>query len=232
MKRYLLVTFAGLLLAGCDHVETGPVQHETRSIPMDKSELTRVEIRMGAGELTVRKGSTNFLDAAFDYQRPSWKPTVNYRSTGVRSDLEILQPSDSGGFGNNEYKWDIQLNDSILMDVVAKLGAGEAKMNLGELTLRSVEMNMGAGEVNMDLRGKIPARSYDVHINGGVGQANVYLPRDVGIYATAQGGIGEIHVSGLEQRGNHWVNASKLDSPITIRVDVKGGIGEIRLVAE
>ena len=227
------VTLAFVLLAACNEDgRIGREERETKILELDKSELTRVEIRMGAGELTVRKGSTNFLDAAFDYQRPSWKPTVNYRSTGVRSDLEILQPSDTGGFGNTEYKWDLQLNEGILMDLVAKLGAGEAKMNLGDLTLRSVEMNMGAGEVNMDLRGKIPARSYDVHINGGVGQANVYLPRDVGIYATAQGGIGEIHVSGLEQRGNHWVNASKLDSPITIRVDVKGGIGEIRLVAE
>ena len=219
------------MLAGCDHLESGPVQHETRSIPLDKSELSRVEIKMGAGELTIRHGSTNFMDATFDFQRASWKPIVNYRSTGVRSDLEISQP-DVSGFGNTEYKWDIQLNDGVLMDVVARLGAGEAKMNLGELNLRGVDMNIGVGEVTLDLRGRIPARSYDVRINGGIGQANVYLPRDVAIYATAQGGIGDINVSGLEQRGNHWVNAAKLDSPVTIRVDVKGGIGEIRLVAD
>jgi len=219
-------------LAGCDHVSPGPMQHETRSVPLDKSELTRVEIRMGAGELTVRRGSTNLLDATFDYDRPSWKPVVNYRSTGVRSDLEIVQPSETGGFGDTRYTWNLQLSDSVLMDVIAKLGAGKAIMNLGDLNLRSVEMNMGAGEVDMDLRGRVPARSYDVRINGGVGQATVRLPRDVGIYATAAGGIGDIHVSGLEQRGNHWVNTSKVDSPVTIRVDVKGGIGEIRLVAD
>ena len=232
MKPYLWVTLASLLLGACDHVETGLVQHETRSIPLDKSELTRVEINMGAGELTVRGGSANMLDAAFDYRRASWKPLVDFRSTGVRSDLRIAQPSGVSGFGNTEYSWNLQLNDGILMDLIAKLGAGEAKMHIGTLNLRSVDMNMGAGEVTMDLRGRIPARSYDVRINGGVGQANVYLPREVGIYATAQGGIGEINVSGLEQRGNHWVNAAKLDAPVTIRVDVKGGVGEIRLVAE
>jgi len=232
MQRYLLVTFAGFVLAGCDHLESGPVQHETRSIPLDKSELSRVEIKMGAGELAVRSGSTNFLDATFDFQRASWKPIVNYRSTGTRSDLEISQPNNFSGFGDHEYKWDLQLNDSVLMDVIAKLGAGEAKMNLGQLNLRSVDINMGVGEVTLDLRGRIPARSYDVRINGGIGEARVYLPRDVAIYATAQGGIGEINVSGLEQRGNHWVNSAKLDSPVTIRVDVKGGIGEIHLVAE
>jgi hypothetical protein len=118
------------------------------------------------------------------------------------------------------------------MDIVTKLGAGQARMNLGDLNLRSVEMEMGAGEVEMDLRGRLPSRSYDVRINGGVGQATVRLPRDVGIYATAKGGIGEINVSGLERRGDHWVNAARVDSPVTIRLDVKGGIGEIRIEAD
>lgn len=220
------------MLTGCDHVATGPLQHETRSVPLDKSEMTRVEIKMGVGELNVGRGSTNLLDAAFDYNVPAWKPIVNYRSTGVRSDLEIAQPPHSGSSGNTEYKWDLRLNDGALMEVVAKLGVGEANLNLGDLNLRGVDLEIGVGEVTLDLRGRTPARGYDVRINGGIGQANVYLPRDVGIYATAKGGIGEINVQGLERRGDHWVNAAKLDSPVTIRLDVKGGIGEIRLVAE
>ncbi len=60
----------------------------------------------------------------------------------------------------------------------------------------------------------------------------MYLPRDIGIYATAQGGIGGINVDGLERRGDHWVNRARLDSAVTIRVDVRGGVGEIHLVAE
>lgn len=232
MTRYLLVTLAGVLLSACGDFTPGPVQHETKSIPLDKSEMTRVEIHMGAGELTVHSGSLNLLDAAFDFDRPSWKPVVTYRSTGVRSDLSITQPQDASGFGNTRYDWDLQLNNGVLMDIVTKLGAGQAKMNLGDLNLRSVEMEMGAGEVEMDLRGRVPSRSYDVRISGGVGQATVHLPRDVAIYATAKGGIGDISVSGLEQRGDHWVNAAKVESPVTIRVDVKGGIGEIRLRAD
>jgi len=231
MKRYLAVTFAGLLLAGCDYVAHGPMQHETRSIPLEKAEVTRVDLKMGAGELTVMGGSSNLLDATFDYNVAAWKPTVNYRSTGARGDLEISQPEGGGRLGGHN-QWDLRLNESALMDVSAKLGAGEAKMNLGDLNLRSVEMNIGVGEVTVDLRGRTPARSYDVRINGGVGQANVHLPRDVAIDATAQGGLGEVLVQGLEKRGDRWVNAAKLDAPVTIRVDVKGGIGEIRLVAD
>ena len=67
---------------------------------------------------------------------------------------------------------------------MAKLGAGEVQMNLGGLPLRNVEVNMGAGELKLDLRGN-PKQSYDVRVNGGVGSATIYLPKNVGISATA-----------------------------------------------
>jgi predicted membrane protein len=97
--------------------------------------------------------------------------------------------------------------------------------------LRSVEVNMGAGQLDVDLRGA-PKRSYNVRINGGVGEATVYVPRSVAVEATATGGIGEVSVSGLEKRGGYWFNPAHEHDPVTVRVDVKGGVGQIRLVAE
>lgn len=193
--------------------------------------MTRVELRMGAGELNVSGGSPKLAEADFTYNVASWKPNVDYHSTGVRGDLLITQPEGSGGFGDTEYRWDVKLNDGVLMDVITKLGAGDARMTIGGMNLRSVELNIGAGEVTMDLRGA-PKRSYDVRINGGVGQATVYLPRGVGIDATAKGGIGEVNVRGLEERNGRWINPSQENSPVTIRLDVKGGVGEIDIVAE
>ncbi len=104
-------------------------------------------------------------------------------------------------------------------------------MDLGSLSLRNVELNIGAGEVKMDLRGN-PKRSYDVRINGGVGEATVYMPKGVGIDATAKGGIGDIHVEGLEKRGDRYINAAQENSPVKIHLDVKGGVGQINLIAE
>jgi hypothetical protein len=117
------------------------------------------------------------------------------------------------------------------MDLVVKMGAGEAHLNLGSLNLRSVVFDLGAGELDADLRGN-PKRSYDVRINGGVGQATIHVPSTVGISATATGGIGEINVRGLEQRNGRWINPGHENSPVTIRLDVKGGVGQIDLVAE
>ena len=152
-------------------------------------------------------------------------------STGSRGDLDITQPDGPSALGDVDYRWDVRLNDARQTDIVAKLGAGEVQMNLGSLPLRDVEVDMGAGELKMDLRGN-PTKSYDVRVHGGVGSATIYLPKSVGISATAQGGIGSIDVDGLEERNGRWVNASQLNSPVTIRVEVKGGVGEIKLIAE
>jgi hypothetical protein len=216
---------------GCRPARTGPTQHESASFDLDQSELTRVELRMGAGELTVSGGSPKLAEADFTFNVASWKPTVEYHSTGVRGDLLIAQPDGTVGFGDTEYRWDVKLNDGVLMDVVTKLGAGDARLNLGSMSLRSVEFNIGAGEVRIDLRGN-PKRSYDVRINGGVGKATVYVPRSVAIDATAQGGIGDIRVTGLEKRNGRWVNPAQENSPVKIHLDVKGGVGEIVLIAE
>ena len=229
MLRRTLLTVGIVVLAGCsDGVRLGPPEHETKVLELDKSELTRVELKMSAGELRVDGGSPKLMEADFSYNTPGAKPQVEYHSTGVRSDIEIHP---TGTVQHGDSQWNVHLNESAAMDLVVKMGAGEAHLNLGSLNLRSVAFDLGAGEVDVDLRGT-PKRSYDVKINGGVGQATVHLPKSVGISATASGGIGEINVHGLEQRNGRWINPGHENAPVTIRLDVKGGIGQIDVVAE
>lgn len=204
------------------------MEHETKALALDKSEMTRVELKMGAGEMRVGGGAAKLMEGNFDYNDPGSKPQVDYHSTGVRSDIDIHP---SGTVQHGESKWDMRFNDSVGMDLVVKMGAGEAHLNLGSLNLRSVVFDLGAGEVDADLRGS-PKRSYDVKIQGGVGQATVHLPKSVGISAMAAGGIGEVNVRGLEKHNDRWINPGHENDPVNIRLDVKGGIGQIELVAE
>src|SRR5262249_50689683 len=146
-------------------------------------------------------------------------------------DLRIIESRNFAGFNHGDHKWDLKLNDKVPTDLIAHLGVGEVHMNAGSLNLRSVEVHMGVGELQMDLRGA-PKRSYDVQVHGGVGEATVYLPKNVGIMARAKGGIGDINVSGLERHQDYWINPGHEHDSVSIRVDAKGGIGEIHLIAE
>jgi hypothetical protein len=231
IAQYLL---AGpvLFLAGCsfDVQHGGPLEHETRSVDLDKSELVKVDLKMGAGDLNVSGGSSKLMDADFAYNVPSWKPVVRYENTGVRGYLTVEQPR-SGPAGNTKNTWDIRLNDRVATDIKVNFGAGEAHLNLGSLPLRSVELEMGAGELKLDLRGD-PKRDYDVRVRGGVGEATIYLPKSAGILANASGGLGGIQVTGLHKEDGHYVNDEYAKAKVKINVDVRGGIGQINLLAE
>jgi uncharacterized protein DUF2154 len=230
MLRRILPTAVLGMLAGCtDGGRIGEQIHETKVLELDKAELTRVDLKMGSGEMRIAGGSAKLMEADFDYNVPGWKPQIEYHSTGVRSDIEISHPSGSVPHGMST--WNLRFNDSVGMDLVVKMGAGEAHLNLGTLSLRSVDFDLGAGEVDADLRGN-PKRSYDVQIKGGVGQATIHVPKSVGISATAVGGIGEVNVRGLEKHNDRWINPGHEHDPVTIRLDVKGGIGQIDVVAE
>jgi len=209
---------------------TGPPLHDTQTVELDKAEMVRVEMRMGAGELTVSGGSARLLDADFEYVFPESKLVVRYEASSFRGKLTITQPREHDSRGGSSYAWKLRLNDGVPMDVVAHLGAGNAEMNLGALDLRGVEVHMGVGNLDMDLRGA-PKRDYNVEVHGGVGNATVRLPAGVGIVADARGGIGNIDAQGLERHNGRWVSAKHDDAKITIHLDIRGGEGNITLLA-
>jgi hypothetical protein len=225
---------AALLLTACGKTTnspTTPEQQESRSVELDKSERVRVDLRMSVGELNVRAGAAKLLDADFTYNVAEWKPDLRYRATGSVGDLVIEQQGPSSSSGNAKNRWDLRFNEKVPLDFKAHFGAGEAKLELGKLNLRSVDITMGAGTIEVDLRGT-PAQDYAVQIRGGVGEATVRLPKDVGISALASGGIGDISVTGLRKDGDHYVNDAYATATRKIRLDVKGGVGSIRLIAD
>ena len=225
-KTLLAVVGAAAVLCGCSLNTTGETRRETVSFDLDDSKALRVGIRMGGGELKVTNGTAKLMEGAFAYNVPNWKPVVEYKAGSGQ--MTLGQPDYSSSFGNSVNRWDVALNEAVPLDLTANITAGEANLQLGGLNLSRVELTIGAGEMNVDLRGE-PKRDYTVQIRGGVGETTVQLPKNVGIAATATKGIGDISVEGLEERNGVWVNPDSIDAPVTVRLDVKGGVGQINL---
>ena len=219
-----------IVLCGCDaRLEPpGPAHTENRSVDLDHSEFVRVELKMDAGELSVRGGSPKLMDGEFTFRGLSSQPEIHYDASGFRGRLRIEEPSGVHS-ARSRYRWDLRLNDEKPLDLEVDLGAGEGRLDLGTLTLRNVDIRMGVGELRLDLRGN-PKNDYDVSLRGGVGEATVYLPRDIGVVADAQGGIGGITARGLEKRDGEYVNEAYGHAHNRIRLDIRGGIGAINLI--
>jgi predicted membrane protein len=169
------------------------------------------------------------MEADFSYNVADWEPEVSYDVSGDTGKLRVRQGSGGGipgGDARNE--WDIRFNDAVPTDLHLEMGAGESNLDLDSLTLTGLDLQMGAGETTVDLTGDY-GQDLEASIQGGVGEATVLLPSEVGVRAKAEGGIGEINAEGLQREGDSYVNDAYGDSEVNLEVDVQGGVGEIHL---
>jgi hypothetical protein len=233
--RYLLLVPALLALTGCviDVGRNGSaVQYSSESVEMDDSELVRVDLKMGAGDMRITDGGAKLMRGDFAYSVPSWKPRVRYSRSGKQASLTVEQPeTNHTRLGNTKCSWDLQLNKKAPVELALHFGAGQARLDLGSLDLRGVELHMGVGQLDMDLRGA-PKHSYNVAIHGGIGEATVRVSADAGVYAEAHGGIGSISVRGLRQENGHWVSPTYESAANKIHIEIQGGIGQVNVIAD
>lgn len=208
------------------------MQHDSSEIERDNSEMVRVNLNMGGGELRVETGTNKLAQADFQYNVPEWKPEVNYSASGGTGQLTISQGARGGAhIGLHEQnQWNVRLNRDIPVELTVRLGGGDAALNLGVLTVRGADVELGAGDLKMDLRGS-PKSSYSVHVRGGAGDATIHLPVGVGVDATATGAVGEVLATGLHQDGHRYYNDALGKSPVTIHLEVEGGVGSIQLIS-
>jgi hypothetical protein len=210
----------------------GATIRESKSVERSKAEMVDVEIRLGAGELNIQGGARGLMDAEFSYNIASWQPEVHYEDAGFRGRLSVKQGAGSATMGKAVNEWHIRLADEVPVDLTVICGAGENKLDLRGLNLRSVNTKIGAGSVEIDLRAE-HHRDFEVNVEGGVGEATIWLPRGIPIEASAKGGLGKINVTGLTRAEDGvWVSDVRGKDKPAIRVTAKGGIGEINIYAE
>jgi hypothetical protein len=209
----------------------GSVERDSRSVDLKGAKSVQVQIEMGAGELVMRGGAAQLMDADFRYRARDGKPEVQYDVSGARGTLTVRQPSHHTIGNNDKNHWELRLNEDVPVDIRVKMGAGQGRLDLGNTALRSLDVEIGAGEMKVDLTGH-PHGDIDVRVHGGVGEATVRLPRRARLDVEAHGGIGEISARGLTKRGDRWVNEPSGETDATIHVSVNGGIGQINLICE
>jgi hypothetical protein len=234
MNRFLLVLVAAVAVAmlggACQSQAVGEMQRDSQKVQPENAQSVRAHLKIGAGELNVSGGADALMEAEFAYNVADWKPDVSYDVSGDTGELSVEQGSGQdvrpGGDARNE--WDVLFSDEMPTDLRVQMGAGESSLDLDSLTLTGLDLQMGAGKTTVDLTGDYTS-DFDASIQGGVGEATVMLPSEVGVRARAEGGLGNINAKGLKKEGDSYVNEAYGSSEVTLEVDVQGGVGQINL---
>lgn len=204
-----------------------PITEDTRSVPLGAAKSLKADVRMGAGELTLGGGASGALDATFDYSGPGWKPQVDYAVLGEKGRLDVRQPKAVGvGIGSYRNTWDLKLPAAVPTELDVTLGASESSLDLGSLDLRDLDLQLGAGEANIDLSGL--ASDLDARIEGGVGQLNLTVPRNVGVRIVGlKEGVGEFSADGFSEQDGAYVNDAYAKASTKIEIALRRGVGEV-----
>jgi hypothetical protein len=230
----LVALFGIALTAGRGHINwsSGRHVHDVQAVDLPGAESAKIHIEMPAGHLDLAGGAVKAVEGTFDYYESEGKPTISHEVHGNQGEVSITQEGPHVHFmrrGGNS--WSVHLNKDLPTDLKIDVGAGQGEFQLGGLALTGLQINMGAGQVTVDFRGDWK-KDLEATIEGGVGQATIRLPDNVGVRVHATSGIGAISHSGLERRDDYYVNSVYGKSPVTLRLNIDKGIGTIDLVAD
>ncbi|MCB0156112.1 MAG: hypothetical protein KDF65_15055 [Anaerolineae bacterium] len=237
-------------------MEVDELRTESRVIEKEGVTTGRATIAMSAGELAISGGAEELMDATFTYNVDEWTPEISYAAADKQGNLSIHQPAmNFDGIPTDEIRnsWQIKLNDEVPLDLNLELGAGAGELDLHELTLERLAVKAGAGETKINLAGSsVPRLNIDAGvgsmtvdltgewqndlkavIRSGIGELIVKLPREAGVrVSVSQGMVTELTTRGLTAKGQSFVNEAYGQSPVTLDIELEGGIGQITLIQE
>jgi hypothetical protein len=204
------------------------VKHESQHVDLQGANSIDASIQSPAGTLTIEGGASRALEADFNFAESYGAPVVDYHVASGIGQVNVTQNGDSPHFGVSHNDWNLRFNNSIPLELKVEMGAGEGRLHLRDVPVTQLTLNMGAGRVMVDLTGD-RKKDLDADIEGGVGEATVRLPRNVGVIARAEGGIGGISAPDFRKQDSDYTNDAYGKTPATIHLKVSGGVGTIKL---
>ncbi|MGM0902949.1 MAG: toast rack family protein [Bacillota bacterium] len=188
-----------------------------------------LELKIGAGELNVESGATEWVEGTIDYNHDKLEPEVSYKVKGDKG-VAVIEQGKTGVFdkiniGEIDNHWDLRLNDGISMDLIINSGASDTMLDLKGLQLNNLEVNAGVGDITIDIGGDWK-ESFEASLDMGVGESTIILPSEVGVKIEASKGIGKSNLVGFISQGDGvYVNDAYEDADVVINLKTTLGVG-------
>ena len=126
--------------------KAGPEIKDSITVADPKSDETRLSLSFGAGKLSLSPGAKSLVDGTVVYNVEDLKPQVIKDGNNIeikQGDFKSLPP-----FKDMKNEWDLKLGNTP-MDLVISAGAYDGTLELGGLSLKSLEVKDGASHVDL-----------------------------------------------------------------------------------
>jgi hypothetical protein len=174
--------------------------------PPTRDGISRLELAMGAGTLTLNPGSAGKLvHGTISYNVPEWKPKITRHEHTVRieqdkSNLAMIK-------GKTVNDWDLQLGSSPI-DLALSAGAAKVRLDLGGLKLTGLTISQGASDLSLALDEPNQAEIDTFHFTAGAARSDLH-------------GLGFLNARRMEFNGGAGLLALNFDGQLHQDLSVK-----------
>ena len=199
-----------------DRPQAGPEVKESITVADPDSKETRLSLSFGAGKLTLSPGAKNLVDGTVLYNVKDLKPEIVKNGGSIeikQGDFKSLPP-----FKDMKNEWDLKLGNQP-MDLVIAAGAYDGTLELGGLSLKSLDVKDGASNVDLSFSEPNPIEMSILRYSTGAS--------DVKLSGLANANFSTLTFSG--GAGNYTLDFSgELQQNAVITVD--SGFGNLSLI--
>ncbi len=193
------------------------------SVPREDATSARIDLHTSVGEVNIfaLADSGNLFEAEVAHVGE-----LNFVSEGTtEKHISLSQREENFSFGldflgrafnpENELYWRVGLSNALPIRLAVDNGLSNATLDLSDIQLTGLEMNGGVGSVEL----RLPAMedSYEVSVNGGVGNTTILVPENAAVALDIDGGVGEVRIDVPDDAG--------------VRVAGESGVGGINVPA-
>jgi len=229
----IVAVLGGLLwiLGGVSPTQGVALTEESVSQPLDEIKQAVVIISPTVGELNIGKnqdpsvliqGSINFnksLRVYSDYQ-------VRGQTGTYKIESQSMATFPSGQF----WGWDLDLTDSIPLEVDLSMGAGEMNVDVSELVLTRLDVSQAVGKLTVDLAER---EEYQADLSQAVGSIEVVVPESVGVRIEISRAISSLSMpSTFAHRGDYYYSSNYDQAETKIDLKISQAIGSIEVQIE
>jgi hypothetical protein len=222
-----------------EDITTGYTEESIAISGKDYSAITErsIDLNVAATEINISDSATDeYIKIDSKYNSSVIKPALGSEaSEGNLSILfRIVNQRRFNVWSNYSSKFDIYIGKSdIPTTLTFRLGAGEGKVNLEELILKSIDAKVGAGSLDISLSKTSTPETIVLDI--GAGEVKLILPKEIGFDMEYTLGLGEIKEDGEDLAtfvgtGSSHKSINYDDAEKIIEIETKVGVG--RLVIE
>ncbi len=170
-----------LLAAGSLFAAEADLSDFRQQVDLASASSAHVVIEVGAADLTVHSADIAALADLNIRHHPNRVPSVSYLVEGNRGELLVSNTEDGQGSSwnlnmntdNDSDIWNLTLSRRVPLDLQVNFGMGSGSVDLGDMTLNTLEFTTGLSDVQLDFSQPCKGTLEEADLATGLGKMEV-----------------------------------------------------------